>query len=301
MASIGEVSSAQRFGTRPSGFAEARERGNRRVSSNRSPCLALVRQATFIGDQELGKVGFMSDGVYINAAPKGQSGSRFATLLQALVVRDVTSRYRRSALGMWWAFLQPVILMLLFNMLRGFVNIPSDGLPYVLFSYAALVPWTFFTNSVSACGPSILTNGEIIKKIALPREVFPLAAVTATAFDFLMSGIILAGMMIWFKVSVGLTLLWLPVLTLLMIAVSFAVGILIAALGTFRKDFIFATPFLTQAWLFVTPVIYPLSTVPEKWRFVYMLNPMVGIVEGFRNVLLRASSPPLEALEMSIV
>ena len=91
--------------------------------------------------------------------------------------------------------------MLLFNMLRGFVNIPSDGLPYVLFSYAALVPWTFFTNSVSACGPSILTNAEIIKKIALPREVFPLAAVAATAFDFLMSGIILAGMMVWFKVS----------------------------------------------------------------------------------------------------
>ena len=171
-----------------------------------------MRQATFIGDQELGKVGFMSDGVYINAAPKGQRGSRFATLLRALVVRDVTSRYRRSALGMWWAFLQPVILMLLFNMLRGFVNIPSDGLPYVLFSYAALVPWTFFTNAVAACGPSIITNAEVIKKIALPREVFPLAAVAATLFDFCMSGIVLAGMMIWFRVSVGWALLWLPIL-----------------------------------------------------------------------------------------
>ena len=239
--------------------------------------------------------------VYINAVPRGEKLARFFSLLYALVVRDLTSRYRRSSLGIWWAFLQPLVLMLLFNMLRGFVDIPSDGLPYVLFSYSALVPWTFFTNSVSACGPSILTNGEIIKKIALPREVFPLAAVTATAFDFLMSGIILAGMMVWFKVTVGMTLLWLPVLTLLMIAVSFAVGILIAALGTFRKDFIFATPFLTQAWLFVTPVIYPLSTVPEKWRVVYMLNPMVGIVEGFRNVLLKASSPPVDALGMSVV
>ena len=239
--------------------------------------------------------------VYINAAPRGEKLARFFSLLYALVVRDLTSRYRRSSLGIWWAFLQPLVLMLLFNMLRGFVDIPSDGLPYVLFSYAALVPWTFFTNSVSACGPSILTNAEIIKKIALPREVFPLAAVAATAFDFLMSGIILAGMMIWFKVSVGLTLLWLPVLTLLMIAMSFAVGILIAALGTFRKDFIFATPFLTQAWLFVTPVIYPLSSVPENWRVVYMLNPMVGIVEGFRNVLLKASSPPVDALGMSVV
>ncbi len=260
-----------------------------------------MRQAKFIGDQELGKVGFMSDGVYINAAPKGQRGSRFATLLRALVVRDVTSRYRRSALGMWWAFLQPVILMLLFNMLRGFVNIPSDGLPYVLFSYAALVPWTFFTNAVAACGPSIITNAEVIKKIALPREVFPLAAVAATLFDFCMSGIVLAGMMIWFRVSVGWALLWLPILIVLMVAISFGVGILLAGLGTFRKDFIFATPFLTQAWLFVTPVIYPLSTVPENWRSLYMLNPMVGVIEGFRNVLLKATAPPTEALGISVI
>ncbi len=227
--------------------------------------------------------------------------SRFLTLLRALVIRDVTSRYRRSALGMWWAFLQPLILMLLFNMLRGIVEIPSDGLPYVLFSYAALVPWTFFTNAVAACGPSILNNAEVIKKIALPREVFPLAAVSATAFDFLMSGIVLAGMMIWFKVPVTVFFIWLPVLILLMIAISFAVGILIAGLGTFRKDFIFATPFLTQAWLFVTPVIYPLSTVPEKWRSIYMLNPMVGVIEGFRNVLLKATAPPLDALAFSAV
>jgi lipopolysaccharide transport system permease protein len=249
----------------------------------------------------LAKLGFMSSGVYVNSAPKGQRMSRFVTLLRALVVRDVTSRYRRSTLGMWWAFLQPLILMLLFNMLRGFVNIPSDGVPYVLFSYTGLVPWTFFTNSVSACGPSITANAEVIKKIALPREVFPLAAVTATLFDFAMSGILLAAMMIWFKVSVGWALLWLPVLTVLLATISFAVGILIAGLGTFRKDFIFATPFLTQAWLFATPVIYPLSTVPESARFIYMLNPMVGVVEGFRTVLLKASSPPLDALGISVI
>jgi len=256
---------------------------------------------TFQGEKLLGTPGIGKTGVYINVATPGEKFSRFFSLLYALVVRDLTGRYRRSSLGIWWAFLQPVILMLLFNMLRGFVDIPSDGLPYVLFSYAALVPWTFFTNSVAACGPSILTNAEVIKKIALPREVFPLAAVTATAFDFLMSGIILAGMMVWFKVTVGLALLWLPVLVVLVVAISYAVGILIAALGTFRKDFIFATPFLTQAWLFATPVIYPLSTVPEKWRSIYMLNPMVGVIEGFRNVLLKASAPPLEVLGISVV
>jgi len=202
---------------------------------------------------------------------------------------------------MWWAFLQPLILMILFNMLRGIVNIPSDGIPYVLFSYTALVPWTFFTNSISSCGPCIINNAEVIKKIALPREVFPLAAVVATLFDFAMSSIVLAGMMVWFRVPVGWSLLWIPVLVTIMAITAFAVGSLLAGLGTFRRDFTFATPFLTQAWLFVTPVIYPLSTVPENWRSLYMLNPMVGIVEGFRNVLIKGTAPPLEPLVMSVV
>jgi lipopolysaccharide transport system permease protein len=202
---------------------------------------------------------------------------------------------------MWWAFLQPLILMLLFNMLRGLVNIPSDGLPYVLFSYAALVPWTFFSNSLSACGPCILANADVVKKIALPREVFPLAAVSSTLFDFAMSSLILAAMMVWFKVPVGWALLWLPMLIAVMTLSAFSVGLLLAGLGTFRRDFTFATPFLTQAWLFVTPVIYPISTVPDQWRSVYMLNPMVGIIEGFRNVLLKASAPPLEPLAASVL
>lgn len=190
--------------------------------------------------------------------------------------------------------------MLLFNMLRGFVNIPSDGVPYILFSYSALVPWTFFTNAVAACGPSITANAEVIKKIALPREVFPLAAVTATLFDFAMSAILLAVLMVWYKVQVGFCLLWIIPLVMLMAGTAFAIGILLAGLGTFRKDFIFATPFITQAWLFVTPVIYPLSSVPEQWKNIYMLNPMVGIIEGFRNVLLRASAPPPEPILFAV-
>lgn len=240
-------------------------------------------------------------GVYINTHTSGGWWTRFLSLWYALVLRDLTGRYRRSALGMWWAFLQPVILMLLFNMLRGFVNIPSDGLPYMLFSYTALAPWTFFANSVASCGPSITVNAEVIKKIALPREVFPLAAVGAALFDFAMSLIILAGLMAWFQVKVTWALVWLPFLIVLMAAVAFGVGILIAGLGTFRKDFIFATPFLTQAWLFITPVIYPLSTVPEQWRSLYMLNPMAGVVEGFRYVLLKGAAPPMEPLAWACI
>lgn len=253
------------------------------------------------GEIDLSATVSLTKGSYINVSPRGQKKSQFLTLLRALVVRDVTSRYRRSSLGMWWAFLQPLILMLLFNMLKGFVNIPSDGIPYVLFSYSGLVPWTFFTNSVAACGPSIITNAEIIKKIALPREVFPLAAVTATLFDFVMSGFVMAILMIYFDVPVGWALLWLFPLIILMGLAAFSVGILIAGLGTFRKDFIFATPFLTQAWLFITPVIYPLSSVPEKWQSLYMLNPMVGVIEGFRSVLLKAQAPAFEPLILSAV
>lgn len=226
---------------------------------------------------------------------------QFVNLLSALVYRDITSRYRRSLLGPLWAILQPLILTVLFNMLRGFVSIPSDGIPYVLFSYTALVPWTFFTNALSFCGPSVALNANIIKKMAMPREVFPLAAVVTALFDFLMSGLILVGMMIWFRVPVSWSVLWVPVLVLFMAALAFGVGLFIASLGTLRRDFIFATPFLVQFWLYATPVIYPLSSVPEHWRALYMLNPMVGIIEGFRSALLQNTSPSLAALSWSVL
>jgi lipopolysaccharide transport system permease protein len=211
------------------------------------------------------------------------------------------SRYRRSLLGPLWAILQPLILMVLFNMLRGFVSIPSDDLPYVLFSYAALVPWTFLTNAISFCGPSVAVNAAVLKKIAIPREVFPLAAVVTALFDFCMAGLVLTSLMLWFRVSISWALLWLPVLVLLTASLAFGIGMLVASLGTFRRDFVFATPFLMQFWLYATPVIYPLSSVPDRWRTLYMLNPMVGVIEGFRNVLLRATPPPLEALSWSAV
>jgi lipopolysaccharide transport system permease protein len=226
---------------------------------------------------------------------------QFANLMFALVYRDIMSRYRRSWLGPLWAILQPLILMVLFNMLRGFVSIPSDGLPYVLFSYTALVPWTFLTNAISFSGPSITSNATVVKKIAIPREVFPLAAVVTALFDFAMASLVLGGMMVWFHVSPGWALVWLPVLVLITAILAFGLGMLIAGLGTFQHDFIFATPFLMQFWLYATPVIYPLSSVPERWRGLYMLNPMVGVIEGFRNVLLRATPPSLEALGWSVL
>lgn len=224
---------------------------------------------------------------------------RTIALLQALVYRDIMKRYRRSMLGPLWAILQPLFLMVVFSLLRGAANISSDGLPYILFSYAGLVPWTFFSNAVTYCGPSILTNGNIIKKIALPREVFPLAAVVMALFDFVMAALVMVGMMVYYRVPVGWSLLWVPVLCLCTSVLAFGVGMVLSVLGAFKRDFVIAAPFLMQIWLFATPVIYPLSSVPDRWRVLYLLNPMVGIIEGFRNVLLRAKAPALDPLGWS--
>lgn len=232
---------------------------------------------------------------------RNASPNRFITLLFALVHRDITQRYRRSLLGPLWALLQPFILMVIFSMLHRIMNISSDGIPYIIFSYSGLVPWTFFTNAVMFCGPSIIQNAAIIKKSPIPREVFPVSAVITTLFDFLMSFIVLIGMMFWFHIKISLLVLWVVPLTLLTAVLALAVGMGIAALGTFKRDFIFATPFLLQFWMFITPIIYPLSSIPEKWKFLYMLNPMVGIIEGFRNVLIKNISVPLEILIRSAI
>lgn len=223
----------------------------------------------------------------------------FFTLLWSLVSRDVTARYRRSVLGPAWALIQPVFLMTVFTVLHTFVEIPSDGVPYVIFSYTALVPWTFFATAINGGGASIMGNAGIIKKIAVPRVVFPLAAALTAAFDLAMSGLVLAAMMLWFRVPIGLSLMWVPVLVGMTAALALSVGMLLAAVGTFKRDFLFAGGFLVQLWLYMSPIIYPLSSVPARWRDVYVLNPMVGILEGFRAVLIRGTVPNLELLGWS--
>lgn len=221
-------------------------------------------------------------------------------LLWALTSRDVKARYRRSLLGPLWAVIQPFFLMVVFTVIRGFVDIPSDGIPYPIFSYSVLVPWTFFATAVNQAGPSILGNAGILKKMAVPREVFPASAVLTAAFDMTMAGLVLAGMMVWYQVPVNASLLWLPVLIGMTALFAWAVGIFLAALGVFRRDFLLAGTFLMQLWLYATPIIYPLSSVPEQWRLLYSLNPMVGILEGFRNVLARGLPPELGLLLLAL-
>ncbi|MFH0873190.1 MAG: ABC transporter permease [bacterium] len=234
------------------------------------------------------------------AAPAGTSRlGRSLNLLWALWSRDVKARYRKSILGPAWALIQPLVYMVIFTLLRGVVRFSSEGIPYPIFTFAALVPWTFFSNAVVSSAPSVIMNASIIKKIALPREIFPLSAVVTALFDLLMSGLVLAGLMIYYHIRVGWALLWLPALVALTALLAFGVGMFLAAFGTFKRDLVMAAPFLMQFWLFLSPIVYPLSQVPGKWRDLYMLNPMVGLIEGFRNVLLRAQSPSLEPLAWS--
>lgn len=233
----------------------------------------------------------MLSSAYVRSSERHDRVHQFFGLIRALVARELTGRYRRSMLGPAWAVLQPLFYMVIFTFIRQVLGISTGSTPYAIFTYSALVPWTFFANAVTRCGVSFYVNRGIVQKMSVPREVFPLAEVVTSLFDFLIASVILAGMMIWFHVPVGLSLLWLPVLMFLVSALAMGIGFGVAAVGTYKRDIVFGMPFLLQFWLLATPIMYTLEKVPDKWQFLYRLNPMVGIVEGFRSVLVHGTAP----------
>ena len=243
----------------------------------------------------------MASPVPIRALGRHAEFERAVQVVQALVIREFKGRYRRSLLGPAWAIIQPLGYMAMFSVVGHILTISSEGSPYIIFTYSALVPWTFFSNAVSRCGPSIYFKAALIRKIALPREVFPIAEVVGSLVDFLIAALILVALMLWFRTPVGWPLLWCPVLLLLTILLATGVGFAVAALGTYQFDTVFALPFLMQLWMLVTPVMYPLHSVPEPWRAWYQLNPMVGIVDGFRAILVQARAPDLPLLGCSVL
>lgn len=222
-------------------------------------------------------------------------------LLFALVKREYSARYKQSILGPAWAILQPFVLMVLFTIIRSFISIPSDGIPYPIFAYSALLPWTFFSNSISFASASIVQNAGILRKIYFPRELFPIAAALTSSIDFGLSFIIYIGMMIWYRISVSIWILLLPalLLTQLMLALGFA--LVFSAIGAFRRDVIFGTPLLMQFWMFLCPIMYPLSSVPEKYRAFYLLNPMAGLVDAYRTILVKQGAPELQPILFGLV
>lgn len=225
--------------------------------------------------------------------------SRFLTLLRALTYRDLKARYARSTLGVVWIFLQPLFQVAIFSVLRVVLGYSSGGMNYLLFLYSAILPWNFISNTVNACAPAVFANASLIKKTSMPREVFPLSAVLAQLTDFLMGMVVLVGLMLVFRVPLNWNLLWFPVLILVAILLALGLGFPLAAVAPFRGDILMATPYFIQLWFFMTPVFYSAEAITGMWRTLYNINPAVGVVVGFRNVLGAGQPPDLGALAWS--
>ena len=211
----------------------------------------------------------------------------YRELLYFLTWRDVKVRYKQTALGAAWAILQPLLLMLIFNFFFSrFAGIKSGNIPYPIFAYAGLLPWTFFATAVTNSGSSLIGSTNLITKVYFPRMIIPAAAVAAALIDLMIAFSMLVVLMIYYGVNVTLSLALLPVLIVLTILLALGVGPWMAALNVKYRDVRYALPFMIQIWMFASPVIYP---VPEKWRLLLSLNPMTGIIEGFRAALLGQS------------
>jgi len=224
----------------------------------------------------------------------------FRELLYFLVWRDVSVRYKQTIIGVAWAILQPVLTMLIFTLVFGhFAAIPSDGLPYSIFTFAALLPWNCFSQAISRSGVSLVSDSNLVKKVYFPRLIIPLAGVASPLVDFLVSFVALLAMMVWYHVPLRLTVLSLPLFLFLGLLAALAAGIWLAPLNAKYRDVGHAIPFLTQVLMFASPVTYPLSIVPQKWRLIYGLNPLVGVIEGFRWALLGKARPDFGVMALS--
>jgi lipopolysaccharide transport system permease protein len=212
-------------------------------------------------------------------------------LLYFFIWRNIKVRYKQTVLGGAWAIIQPFLTMVVFSIFFGrLAGMPSDGVPYPIFAYAALVPWTYFANALSQASNSLLEHERMLTKIYFPRLLLPLSAVLSGLIDFAISFFILIGMMLWYHLTptIGLLLVLLFILTATLTALG--VGLWLSALNVQYRDVRYVIPFLVQFWLFSTPIAYPSSLVPEQWQFLYGLNPMAGVVEGFRWALLGTAS-----------
>lgn len=208
-------------------------------------------------------------------------------LLYYLVLRDVKVRYKQTVLGVAWAVLQPVFTMIVFTVIFGrFAKVPSDGLPYSVFVFAGLLPWTFFSNNITQASQSLLNQQSLLTKIYLPRLFIPASAIGSGLVDLAVSFAVFVVLMAYDRVPIGWGVLIVPLLVILTAAASLGVGLFLAALIVTYRDFRYVVGFLVQSWMYLSPVIYPVSLVPAKWQPLLALNPMAGIIDGFRSALL---------------
>jgi lipopolysaccharide transport system permease protein len=217
----------------------------------------------------------------------------YRELLYFLSWRDIKVRYKQTVLGAAWAVLQPFLTMVVFSIFFGnLAGVPSDEVPYPIFSYAALVPWMFFANGLTKSTQSLVSGGNMVKKIYFPRLLMPIAAVFSGLVDFVLAFLVLLAMMLYFDILPTMAVIWLPLLLLLGLVTSLGVGMWLTAMNVQFRDIRYVMPFIVQVWMFATPIAYPSSLLDQPWRTLYALNPMVGVVEGFRWALLGVDTQP---------
>ena len=222
---------------------------------------------------------------------------QFRDLLWLWTVREVKVRYKQSVLGIAWAVLQPLALTVVFTVVFSrLVRVDTGGVPYPVFSYAALVPWTLLATSLSFGIPSLINNMNLVTKIYFPREILPLANIGAALLDFAVAAVIFVGMLLVYRVWPGVHVLWVVLLLGVQLALTVGVTLFGSAVIVFFRDMRFVVPLVTQVWMYATPIIYPLELVPERWQAYYFLNPMAAIIDGYRRVLVMAEPPRWPAL-----
>jgi lipopolysaccharide transport system permease protein len=217
---------------------------------------------------------------------------RYRELFYFLAWRDILVRYKQTAIGIVWALLRPFLTMVVFTIVfGGLAKLPSNGVPYPILVFSAMLPWQFFANSLSECSNSLITNANLISKVYFPRLVVPTSAVIVSFVDFLVSGMILIGLMAWYGFAPSWRIFALPLFISIALAASLGTGLWLAALNVKYRDFRYVVPFLIQFGLYISPVGFSSSIVPESWRWLYSLNPMVGVIDGFRWAILGNDTP----------
>lgn len=223
-------------------------------------------------------------------------------LLFNLARRDLKIRYKQTVLGVAWAVLQPFALMLVFSVIFSFfIKVKTPGIPYPVFSYVALVPWTFFMNGLNGGVMSVIAQANLVAKIYFPREVLPLASLLSAGVDFLMAGLVFAIMLLYYRIPLTLEIAWLPLLVILQLMFMSGLLFVLSAANVFYRDVRYVVPLVLQLWMYVTPVIYPLSVIPARYRLFFDLNPMTGIIDSYRRTILQGQPPDFGLLTITAV
>lgn len=226
---------------------------------------------------------------------------RYRELLYFLIWRDLKVRYKQAAIGVGWAIIQPVFMVLIFTAIFGnFAKIPSDGIPYSVFSFTAVLPWTYFAEALRRGSTGLVDNSDLIRKVYFPRLIVPLAGVTTPVVDFLLSFAVLIALLAWYGIVPTWNVVFLPLFLLSAMLLALAVSLWLGPINVRFRDIKHMLPFVIQIWMYASPIVYPVSMVPEQWRLLYSLNPMVGVIEGFRWGLLGKENPDFQAMGISV-